>query len=143
MVERPPMSSFENVLADAQKIAPGLVPSEQQIAGALGVVIAHLEQFADKELPRLADELLGVAPAAPTTEGTATEGTAAAAEVPPASPPGSVPMSSPSDVALQERIHELEEENARLSGSPAARAPAPSQAMGGAQPPASTAPPSA
>jgi len=102
------VASLENILADAEKIAPGLIPPAAEIANAVGVLIAHVEKIAGAELPRLADEALGVTP--PPAEAT---GAPAYAE-----PAGA---NTERESQLEQRVAELEAEQkaAKPGGGPA------------------------
>ena len=68
-------TSLENVLDDAERIAPQLVPLSTKLPEVVGVLIAHLESIAGHELTNLKDDVLGIAPD-PTVQEQAPAGSA-------------------------------------------------------------------
>jgi hypothetical protein len=99
------VSSLATILEDAERIAPDLVPSAADLGRVVGVVVQHLEAAAGHELPKLADELLGIPPPEGATEA-ATEAAQGAVTA------GTVASKSPAD-----RIAELKAEAAAVEAA--------------------------
>lgn len=60
------MSTLSNIIADAEKIAPELVPPPAVTSNVVGVLIKHVESLVGKELDSLSEDVLGIAPPPPT-----------------------------------------------------------------------------
>lgn len=67
------MSSLSTILADAERIAGEFVPPNSALGPVVGVLVKHVEALAGKELPVLADDILGVTVPQPTEEEQAVE----------------------------------------------------------------------
>lgn len=60
------MSTLSNIIADAEKIAPELIPPPAVTSNVVGVLIKHVEALVGKELDTLSEDVLGISPPPPT-----------------------------------------------------------------------------
>ena len=78
------MSSITTLIEDGKRIDPSLAPSIDELAGAFGVLVKHVEGIVGHELPPLADMALGIVPAG-VTPGAAVAPAPSTSEAPSAS----------------------------------------------------------
>jgi hypothetical protein len=68
--------ALQVLIADAERVAPQLVPDVNKLPALVGVIAQHLEALAGGEITALTDEALGIAPPAPPADAAASGKTA-------------------------------------------------------------------
>jgi len=83
-------TSLANLVDDAERLDPNLVPSAQELAGVVGVLVKQVEGIVGHVLPPLAADALGLEPAPAAQAPPAAAPAAATQDVGPAQtqPPG-------------------------------------------------------